>query len=148
LNAAAPIPNRPLRSLPLIPGFKRLAGGAADSDPETTRSKEHDCDQQQRYCPDSGPAGNFRTLTKTGYRLYDAVTAPMIASATPFTSTMMLPITVYLKSGSTAPTLLMINGVTPTVLPLTSQIASILPGACRTVQTTYTVAPTGRWVGG
>jgi len=70
------------------------------------------------------------------------VTTPTIASATLFTNTTMLPVTVYLKSGTTAPTELTINGVAA-LLPLISQIVSIPLEPGGTVQFTYTVARHG-----
>jgi hypothetical protein len=97
--------------------------------------------------PTATTAGNFRISGNAGYNPHGAVTTPTIASATTFTNTTMLPVTVYLKSGTTAPTVLVINGVTSTVLPLISQIVSVPLEPGGTISFTCTVAPTWQWVG-
>lgn len=68
------------------------------------------------------------------------------ASTVVSTNTTGFPVVVMLKAGSTAPTVLTVNGVA-TVLPVISQIMPILLMPGGTIQMTYTVAPTWTWVG-
>jgi hypothetical protein len=74
--------------------------------------------------PTATTAGNFRISGNAGLNPKGSVTTPTIASATLFTNTTMYAVTAYLKAGTTAPTVLTINGITA-VFPLASQITPI-----------------------
>jgi hypothetical protein len=52
--------------------------------------------------PTAANAGNFRIAGNAGYNPHGAVTKPTIALESVFTNTTMLPVVVYLKSGTNA----------------------------------------------
>jgi hypothetical protein len=90
---------------------------------------------------------NFRIVDNPGINPKGAVTTPTFpASAAVVTNTTGFRVSVYAKSGTTAPTVMTINGVS-TVLPLASQLVTIPLDPGGTVAFTYTVAPTWTWVG-
>lgn len=82
-----------------------------------------------------------------GYNPHGTVTTPTFpTSTTVVTNTTGLRVTVYMKSGATAPTVTTINGVS-TVLPLINQIVSYSLDPGGTIALTFTVAGTWTWVG-
>lgn len=94
----------------------------------------------------AGEAGFFRITDNAGINPRGAVTTPAVPATTVVATNITgFRVNVMLKAGTTAPTVLTINGVA-SVLPVVSQLIPIVLDPGGTIQMTFTVAPTWTWI--
>lgn len=93
--------------------------------------------------------GQYRITDNAGYNPHGAVTTPTFpTSTTVVTNTTGLRVTVLVKSGATAPTVITYNGVADsTILPAVTALFSLALDPGGTIAFTFTAAPTWAWFG-